>query len=130
MWKPIEIKPGDSSIDGRKVRHGDTGPECKILSVGNMCMFLRQDGSLYEGAYSIKLNWQIWEEPNRWKAKDLESYWNVGPAGGVFENINREMYCDEEIFESGNYFRTKEQAAIYAEECKKLAMKLHESWGE
>lgn len=33
-------------------------------------------------------------------------------------------------FNGGNYFRTKEQAQEYAEECKKVAERLHERWGE
>lgn len=132
MWKQIEIKPMDSILVGSKIR-----PACwpidtlyTVLFVGNTDVFIRRNDG-YELSWTIKTVWQIWEEPKRWRAYDIRemSFWYVAS--------NLDVFCDQdsgddwdEKFECGNYFRTKQQAQTYAEECKKLAMKLHESWGE
>lgn len=78
-------------------------------------------------------HWQVWRVPKRWKAEKGQSYWMacIGTGGSdVIGVTNGHHPGDRRNYESGNYFRTQEQAQEYADECKKLAEKLHERYGE
>lgn len=144
-WKPIEIKPNDQSLLGKSfLPNNYDDREVIMIFVGQDIIVTKDKKENFEVAWRLRnsmaqslsgdinaLNWQIWEEPKRWRAYDIRemSFWYVAS--------NLDVFCDQdsgddwdEKFECGNYFRTKQQAQTYAEECKKLAMKLHESWGE
>lgn len=135
MWKSIEIKPNDSSLVGRKIKlsrwFGDYFEGVTILFVGRSNLFaVNAIGE--ESRFEIKSDcgWQIWEEPTRWKPELHEVCFHVYGNGEINQFVWENDDLDDLYFKIGNVFRTREQAQTYAEECKKLAMKLHEEWGE
>lgn len=136
MWKSIEIKPNDSSLVGRKIKTPSGTLELTVLFVGKARIFVSYQKSL-EGydecaSWLDGQGWQIWEEPKRWRCKhnNNDSYYFSDSAGHVYGSRDIGCMGGDLHFKSGNYWRTKDQAQTYADECKKLAMKLHESFGE
>lgn len=75
--------------------------------------------------------WQVWRETNKWRAVPGEMFYYIDTD---YRHPLRAkvIYPDdgEYHFNSGNYFKTESQAREYADECKKVAERLHERWGE
>lgn len=91
MWKSIEIKPGDTSLVGRRVRlmGGHSQVEfVEVLYVGKEILVGKFSGG---GEYSYKphgSNWLIWEEP---KVKRLAPALCKG---------DKAFYISQDLFES------------------------------
>lgn len=61
-----------------------------------------------------------------WRAKFGQRYWTVSPFGNVQDYQESGMRFDDDLYATGNYWRTRKQARAYADACKDLAMELHE----
>lgn len=72
--------------------------------------------------------WQVWRETVLWRADDSNHFYYFSYNSVLM--AQRNYIYEQELFQSGNYFRTQEQAQRYADECKKVADKLHEEFGE
>lgn len=72
------------------------------------------------------------KQVNRWRASENERYYSTWiDDNGVDNEFNELGYAaDDARFNSGNYWRTADQEREYARECKKIAMALHEKFGE
>lgn len=77
------------------------------------------------------LRWNAEEkqvEKTRWRAKEGDVYWTLSLSScleilGVRED---DFGCDQDSWEFGNYFKTKEQAERAAEAIKETLRKFHE----
>lgn len=83
-----------------------------------------------EGSSRKSFDWQVWRETKRWKPEPGGHYYYAIATGGVCKHECIGHQLDHLFFNSGNFFRTSEQAQEYADECKKVAERLHEKWGE
>lgn len=63
----------------------------------------------------------------RWKPEKGEWYWFVGSDMVPREDQWENFYLDGDYYESGNCFRTEEEAEAAAEKVKDLLLDLHES---
>lgn len=59
-------------------------------------------------------------ETKRWRAKEFERYYFVDNVFGIFSN--REVFdsTDDGLWNSGNYFRTEDEARKYVNEFKRM----------
>lgn len=80
--------------------------------------------------YLNDATWQVWREAKRWKPEENGKFYYVTPTGEVSRHSCIWHQLDHLFFNSGNFFKTSEQAQEYADECKKVAERLHERWGE
>jgi len=83
--------------------------------------------------YNKSLNdatWQVWRESKRWRGLAGAEFYFATHTGNV--TSRKDMYDENDnlLYEIGFYFRTKEQAQEYADECKKVAERLHERFKE
>lgn len=54
------------------------------------------------------------KENKRWRANDRYEYWFVEDSGHLRGTVEANCYCDDFRYYSHNYFRTEEEAEIYA----------------
>lgn len=54
------------------------------------------------------------KENKRWRANDRYEYWFVEDSGHLRGTVEANCYCDDFRYYSHNYFRTEEEARIYA----------------
>lgn len=59
-------------------------------------------------------------EPIRWRARKEGTYYFVGNALGISSYIEKFDSTDNNIWESGNYFRTTYEAQKYANEFRRM----------
>lgn len=91
---------------------------------------VNENGSAIESdiTFSIqprfKPEWYDEVEPPRWRAKEHGVYYYID-YGNVFYSSEDDAGIDDERYNSGNYFQTKEQAEEYARRCKALALEYH-----
>ena len=52
-------------------------------------------------------------ENKRWRAEKGEKYWVVGDDGCITYNVEDDDVIDANYYNSGNYFKTKEEAKLY-----------------
>ena len=79
------------------------------------------------------LRWNAEEkrvEKIRWKAEDGERYLCVGSQGNLVACKDDGYRVDENLYEFGNYFRTRKQATEAAKRIKEVLRKFHEETGE
>lgn len=79
------------------------------------------------------LRWNAEEkrvEKIRWKAEDGERYLCVGSQGNLVACKDDGYQVDENLYEFGNYFRTRKQATEAAKRIKEVLRKYHEEIGE
>ena len=50
------------------------------------------------------------EKQKRWRAKEDETYYYIGSGGSVWSTEEANTYDDDDNYELGNYFKTKEKA--------------------
>lgn len=55
------------------------------------------------------------EKPKRWRAEKGENYWCLDSCGEAIKNTDDYWIGDKWRYESGNYFKTKEEAEYYKE---------------
>ena len=121
-----DVKVGDRiglpSEDGKMA-------ECVFLAAGESIILMKCNGLELPGAKDDR--WQVWREPVRWIPQHLDPYYTVLPDGSVFPTWWEPgpTLIDMDRFKAGNVWRTKEQAQEYADECKKVAERLHEKFG-
>lgn len=86
--------------------------------------------------YSMKENGCQWNaeekrvEKIRWRAKGGERYFYVYNQGSVTVYKDDGYHVDENLYEYGNYFHTREQAEEAARRIKEVLHKYHEEIGE
>jgi len=83
--------------------------------------------------YNKSLNdahWQVWRETKRWKPELKEEYYimcsDLRVRVYTYNNTIDESFC----VNSENLWKTFEQAQEYADECNKVAERLHEKYQE
>ena len=59
-----------------------------------------------------------WVEPPRWRAEKYDNYYYVNARGDVETEIERGDYS--QMYESGNYFKTANEAIAYAQKWREL----------
>ena len=66
---------------------------------------------------NILTDWfeEIPEESNRWRAEYGEKYWCIGGNGHIYSSTEDEHSTDSYRFNTGNYFKTEEEAEAYKE---------------
>jgi hypothetical protein len=62
-------------------------------------------------------------KPKRWKAKEGGMYWHVASNGDGEREDEGGYMIDNERYELGNYFKTREEAEVMAEKVKELFKK-------
>lgn len=67
---------------------------------------------------------------SRWKPKNGEPYWVCNARGDVYDTIWYKNKFDNELYESGNCFRTKEEADVANKKVKAFLLALHEETEE
>ena len=77
------------------------------------------------------LNWDAEQkrvEKIRWRAKEGDRYWTLSLASflEILGAREDDLDCDQDSWECGNYFKTKEQAERAAEVIKETLRKIHE----
>ena len=65
-------------------------------------------------------------EKIRYRAKKYDSYWFIGSCFNVQETTEDESNVDNGLYESGNYFRTKEDAERFLEISRESLRKFHQ----
>lgn len=67
-------------------------------------------------------------EKIRWRAKEGDRYWTLSLSSylEILEAREDDFDCDQDSWECGNYFKTKEQAEKAAETIRETLRKLHE----
>lgn len=79
------------------------------------------------------LRWNVEEkkvEKIRWRAKEGERYFYVYNQGNVTVYKDDGYHVDENLYEYGNYFRTREQAEEAARRMKETLKNYHNEIGE
>ena len=127
---------------------------CRLRSF----VHIQQDGMLSDSSYSLwnenhtwrlateeekqllfdkmkeqGLRWNAEEkrvEKIRWRAKGGERYFYVYNQGSVTVYKDDGYHVDENLYEYGNYFHTREQAEEAARRIKEVLHKYHEEIGE
>lgn len=80
----------------------------------------RQDMCLpYEGNEDL-LGTDKSPKPKRWRAEYGSEYWCVTTDLTSIAYIERDDGFDDNLYDVGNYFKTKEEAEVMAEKIKKL----------
>lgn len=75
------------------------------------------------------LYWNVEEkrvEKIRYRAKKYDTYWYIDSRCSAQYTTEDEMNVDNELYESGNYFRTKEDAERFLEILKESLRKFHQ----
>ena len=62
----------------------------------------------------------------RWRANKNEKYYYLDYTMKVYDMTETGSWKDRELYESGNYFRTKDLAELYKLELKSMLTKFHE----
>ena len=67
-------------------------------------------------------------EKTRWRAKEGDRYWTLSLSSylEILEAREDDFVCDQDSWECGNYFKTKQQADKVAEAIKEVLRKFHE----
>ena len=60
------------------------------------------------------------KEPPRWRAEKDELYYQVNDLGYVIPTTDWHNSTDDKLYNSGNYFKTAEEAQVYAEKWREL----------
>lgn len=79
------------------------------------------------------LRWNAEEkriEKIRWRAEKGEAYYRVDFVGNVFCEIDKRTSIDNVLYDTLNYFHTREQAEEAARRVKETLRKYHEETGE
>lgn len=79
------------------------------------------------------LQWNAEEkrvERIRWRAEKRETYYRVDFVGNVFCEIDKRTSIDNVLYDTLNYFHTREQAEEAARRVKETLRKYHEETGE
>lgn len=64
--------------------------------------------------------------PKRWRAEDGNYYYHVDDEFIIQKEVEDYMILDNNRYNTGNYFRTKEEAEEYAEYMRKKSIEWHE----
>ncbi len=64
------------------------------------------------------------QEPKRWRAEKGDIYYSFTSNFGVEESIEDNYYLDNKAYDSGNYFKTKEEAQEVADKLNKYFQEL------
>lgn len=68
--------------------------------------------------------------PKRWRAEDGNYYYHVDDEFIIQKEVEDYMILDNNRYNIGNYFRTKEEALEYAEYMKQKSLEWHEKRDE
>jgi len=74
-------------------------------------------------------DWYDEVEPPRWRAEKGFSYFYSNRWFNVERDTDLHTNWDTSLYNSGNYWQTKEQAAEYARRCKAFALEYHKEIG-
>lgn len=89
--------------------------------------------TLFDKMKEQGLRWNAEEkriEKIRWRAEKRETYYRVDFVGNVFCEIDKRASIDNVLYDTLNYFRTREQAEEAARRVKETLRKYHEETGE
>lgn len=78
-----------------------------------------------------KLRWNDKEyklEYIRWRAKKNEKYYYLNSMLKVVDGTETGSWLDNDLYESGNYFRTEDLARLYKLELQSMLQKFHEDY--
>ena len=81
-----------------------------------------KDENLYGNTELLKTCFER-TDPPRWRANDGIKYWFVNSIGKTLVAIEAQKTADNEFYEFGNYFQTKEEAEKYAKKWRELFTK-------
>lgn len=126
----VTVKNFDKDVRiGDKLKSDDTYDSrvFKVTGIGETIFLAIHD---YETDYKKSHHWLVWRETKRWRAENGEYYWYADRDFGIKIDADFRTSVDDLHFNSMNYFMTSYQAAQYADECKKLADRLHKKWNE
>jgi len=81
------------------------------------------------GIPKYKIDWYDEVEPPRWRADKGFSYFYSNRWFNVERDTDLHTNWGTSLYNSGNYWQTKEQAIEYARRCKALALEYHKEIG-
>ena len=94
------------------------------------CCLLFPSRVLYEkyplDAYSAWMEWKEARKPKRWRAQEKGEYWCIVFDGNAISTIELDCRGDHNLYNFGNYFRTKGEAIRAAEVVREALAKFHE----
>ncbi len=133
MWHKVEdfdrdVKVGDKLSRLCLVPY-DLGNVFTVTAIGRDYYLAYQESARIEYSFN-KIDWQVWREPVRFRASFEMPYYSVKDNFEITKHTELGLSYDYERHNAGNYFHTSYQAQRYADECKKVAERLHEKWGE
>lgn len=132
MW--VTVKDFDQDVKvGDKLRFNEEECEYIVKYIDDGIYFFARNGINAHSFVKVlpsKDCWQVWRETKRWLPNQGEIYFVVGVGLEVKEFKFENNILEVAFMETNPVFRTKAQAQEYADECKKVAERLHEKWGE
>jgi len=132
-WVNVEIFDRDVKLGDRIRSVGETSPNYDIVKYIGTDVFVVQGLSIDFASIKSK-DWQVWRETKRWKPSAGVYYYYVSPYGQIhvckFSDDENAGYLHNLHYKIGNCFPSTEMAQEYADECKKVAERLHERFKE
>ena len=61
-------------------------------------------------------------QENKWRAKEGKWYYNIGWDGKIRHDIDAYNKCNNDDYDSGNYFKTKKQAKVILKYIKAILL--------
>ena len=113
----VELKQHDNYYEEIKYRT----PERNYFFENNRLMSEEEKEKLIEIVNKINEKYGI---PKRWRAEKNKTYYLINYYGHVCDVIEENIERDNEFFEQGNYFKTKEEAEKVKEELDKFWAKV------
>lgn len=136
FWSPcygevtlLEVNPEKIII--ASVQNGKKhtlGPDGKHYSVSpNAELMLFPDYESYVGNILGYKAWETWVEnqKKRYRAPMMGTYFYIGHYGEIKEGIDTDSTQDRLIWESGNYFETRDEALEASKAIKETLAKFH-----
>lgn len=94
------------------------------------CTLLSKEEYIKEFGYEYQFNFYFYEyriKKKPWRAKEGETYYYINTGLIVTWRVDNYEITDEDCFNAGNYFRTKELAEKARELIKECLTKFHEN---
>ena len=113
----VELKQHDNYYE--EIKYGT--PERNYFFENNRLMSEEEKEKLIEIVNKINEKYGI---PKRWRAEKNKTYYLINYYGHVCDVIEENIERDNEFFEQGNYFKTKEEAEKVKEELDKFWAKV------
>ena len=107
-----------------------TNSDCCSVSNANVRHATEEEKQeLFNRMKKAGLRWNAEEkrvEKIRWRASNMERYYFIGSVGTIVSDSEDYWSMDNDRYEFGNYFRTKEQVEEAAKRVKETLRKYHE----